>query len=121
MAIIIFILLCLPFSCAFAYTGDLSKTISGQPIREPLAFFVQKNWHGSQPNQYKSTKQFTQQGKTVVSMVINLPPYNGLTLQNTKAIRRICRAVTNSTESKTRYPMNFHSVALTQNLLGGQS
>jgi len=48
-----------------------------------------------------------------------LTDYDGLTLQNKRAVRRICRAVTNVTESKTRHPIPLYSVALTQKTLGG--
>lgn len=44
--------------------------------------------------------------------------YDGVTLQNSP-FWVICRAVTNSTESEPHHPMIFHSVVLTQKLLGG--
>ncbi len=105
------------------YDKALSQElVSGKPYRYLLAFFVSKICLDPQSSKGLNTNPLTHlQGKTVISKASNLPTsYNGLTLQNTIASRRICRAVANKTESKTRYPMTFHMV-LTQNLLGGLS
>lgn len=93
------------------YYKGLSKTSSGQASRYPLAFFVSDICLASQAKQIDNTAPYyLSQGKTV---------YDGLTLQNKRAFRRICRAVTTSTESKTRHPIHLYSVALTQKLVGG--
>lgn len=98
------------------YYIDLSKLISGLPSRTSLAFFVPDICIASQAKQDNSTA------------LIHLPAYrkhggntvyDGLTLQNKIAERRICGAVSNKTESKTRHPILLpYSVAFTQNLLG---
>ena len=99
-----------------SYYRGLSKLISGLPSRTSLAFFVSDICIASQAKQDSSTAH------------INLPAYrkhggntvyDGLTLQNKIAARRICGAVSNKTESKTRHPIRLsYSVAFTQNLLG---
>ena len=94
-----------------SYYGGLSKLTSGQASRYPLAFFVSNICLASQAKQMDNTAPYyLSQGKTV---------YDGLTLQNKRAFGRICRAVTTSTESKTRHPIPLYSVALTQKLVGG--
>ena len=94
-----------------SYYGGLSKNVSGQASRHPLAFFVSDICLASQAKQIDNTAPYyLSQGKTV---------YDGLTLQNKRAFGRICRAVTNVTESKTRHPIPLYSVALTQKTLGG--
>ena len=95
-----------------SYYGGLSKLTSGQASRYPLAFFVSDICLASQAKQIDNTAPYyLSQGKTV---------YDGLTLQNKRAFGRICRAVTNVTESKTRHPILLpYSVALTQKTLGG--
>ncbi len=103
------------------YYKALSKNNSDTPNREPLAFFVPKVYLGSQPIKLLSANHSTHllQGKTIISIankLLNL--YDGLTLQNTIAIRRICRAVTIVTESKTHHPI-INSVVLTQKTIGG--
>jgi len=113
---------------ASGYDERLSKLVSGQPIRNPLAFFVPDNGAASQavtmpsstaPNALKNASR----GQTIISMANHLPAdYDGLTLQNRTAERRICGAVSNKTESKTRHPiLSLYSVAFTQNLLGGHN
>ncbi len=103
------------------YYTALSKSNSDMPNRKPMAFFMPKDCLISQIKQYNSINHITplQQGKTVISKISNLSiSYGGLTLQNTKAIRRICRAVSVRTESKTHHLIN--NVVLTQKLTGGQ-
>ena len=98
------------------YYKDLSKSNSGQASRYLLAFFVSNICLASQAKHIVSTAPYyLLQGKTV---------YDGLTLQNKRALRRICKAVSVRTESKTRHPIpsvfnTAYSVALTQNLTGG--
>ncbi|WP_199508344.1 MULTISPECIES: hypothetical protein [unclassified Psychrobacter] len=109
-----------------SYYIDLSKTQSGQPIRYSLAFFVPVIGKDSQsvtnktdtaPRAYNSATR----GQTIISKAIPLPTdYDGLTLQNTTAERRICGAVALCTESKTRHPISlWYSVAHTQKHKGG--
>jgi len=108
------------------YYIDLSKNVSGQASRYSLAFFVPDNSAASQavtmtsstaPNAHLSASR----GHSLISIASHLlTDYDGLTLQNKRAVRRICRAVTNVTESKTRHPIPLsYSVALTQKTLGG--
>ena len=108
------------------YYIDLSKNVSDLPSRTLLAFFMPDNSAASQavpiyssiaPHAYLSVSR----GRTIISIANHLlTDYDGLTLQNTIAVRRICRAVTNVTESKTRHPILLpYSVALTQKTLGG--
>ena len=108
------------------YYIDLSKINSDLPSRKPLAFFVPDTSAASQavtipsstaPQAYSSATR----GQTIISIANHLlTDYDGLTLQNTIAVRRICRAVTNVTESKTRHPIPLpYSVAFTQKTLGG--
>ncbi|MGE6473668.1 hypothetical protein [Psychrobacter sp. NPDC078631] len=107
------------------YYIDLSKLTSGQASRDILAFFVPVIGMDSQsstkqtdtaPQAYSSATR----GQTIISIANHLlTDYDGLTLQNKIAERRICRAVSSKTESKTRHPISLlYSVALTQNLLG---
>ena len=107
------------------YYIDLSKTKSGKPDRYLLAFFVPVIGVGSQPlSKYTDTAPnahlSASRGQTIISIANHLlTDYDGLTLQNTIAERRICRAVAFSTESKTRHPISlWYSVALTQKLKG---
>ena len=108
------------------YYIDLSKISSDMPSRTPLAFFVPDNSAASQavtmtsstaPNAHLSASR----GHSLISIASHLlTDYDGLTLQNKRALRRICRAVTTSTESKTRHPILLpYSVAFTQKLVGG--
>ena len=109
------------------YYIDLSKEhASGTPSRYLLAFFMPDNSAASQavtihssiaPQAHLSASR----GQTIISIASHLlTDYDGLTLQNKRAVRRICRAVTNVTESKTRHPILLpYSVALTQKTLGG--
>ena len=108
------------------YYIDLSKNVSGQASRYSLAFFVPDNSPASQAvTIYSSTALrahlSASRGQTIISIANHLlTDYDGLTLQNKIAERRICRAVTNVTESKTRHPILLpYSVALTQKTLGG--
>ena len=107
------------------YYIDLSNLISDLPSRKPLAFFVPDNSAASQavtiyssiaPQAHLSASR----GQTIISIANHLlTDYDGLTLQNKIAVRRICGAVSNKTESKTRHPIPLpYSVAFTQNLLG---
>ncbi len=108
------------------YYIDLSKNVSDLPSRTLLAFFVPDTSAASQavsipssiaPNTHLSVTR----GHSLISTASHLlTDYDGLTLQNKIAVRRICRAVTNVTESKTRHPILLpYSVALTQKTLGG--
>ena len=108
------------------YYIDLSNLTSGQASRYLLAFFVPDNSAASQAVTIQSSTApqahlSVSRGQTIISKVSSLPTdYDGLTLQNKIAERRICRAVSSKTESKTRHPIFLlYSVALTQNLLGG--
>ena len=107
------------------YYIDLSNSTSGQASRYLLAFFVPDNSPASQavtmpsstaPNTHLSASR----GHSLISIANHLlTDYDGLTLQNTIAVRRICRAVSCRTESKTRHPISLlYSVALTQKLQG---
>ena len=90
-------------------------------LNEPkylLAFFVRKFWLASQATQDNSTAhlpQFT--GVIRHTYAHSVTSYGGVTLQNKR--KPICRAVSTKTESEPRHPMIFHSVVLTQNLVGG--
>ena len=94
------------------YYIDLSKISSGQPIRNPLAFFVSNICLASQAKHDSSTAPiYLSQGKTV---------YDGVTSQNKIANRRICGAVSTDTESEPRHPILLpYSVASTQKTVGG--
>ena len=108
------------------YYIDLSNSTSGQASRDFLAFFVPDNSAASQAVTMPSSTALNahlsaSRGHSLISIANHLlTDYDGLTLQNTIAVRRICRAVTNVTESKTRHPILLpYSVALTQKTLGG--
>ena len=107
------------------YYIDLSNLISDLPSRKPLAFFVLDNSAASQAvTIYSSIASqahlSASRGQTIISIASHLlTDYDGLTLQNKIAVRRICRAVACVTESKTRHPILLpYRVAFTQNLLG---
>lgn len=109
----------LPLVAGMMDNRDLSKTISGQASRYSLAFFVPKFWLASQANQDKDTTHRPKStGVNRHIMPALAAVYDGVTLQNSP-FWVICRAVTNSTESEPHHPMIFHSVVLTQKLLGG--
>ena len=125
LAILIIILLSLSSCYGLAYTTNLSKNVSGQASRNLLAFFVPvidtdsqslSKYTGTAPEAHISATR----EHSLISMANHLPTsYDGLTLQNIIAERRICRAVTNVTESKTRHPIpSSYSVASTQKTLG---
>ncbi|MGP5541576.1 hypothetical protein ACTXMH_03315 [Psychrobacter celer] len=108
------------------YYRVLSKNVSGQASRYLLAFFVPDNSPASQAVTMPSSTTLraylsASRGHSLISIASHLlTDYDGLTLQNKRAERRICRAVTNVTESKTRHPILLsYSVALTQKTLGG--
>jgi len=108
------------------YYIDLSKNVSGQASRYLLAFFVPDNSAASQAVTMPSSTTLrahlsASRGHSLISIAnYLLTDYDGLTLQNKIAVRRICRAVTNVTESKTRHPILLpYSVAFTQKTLGG--
>ena len=108
----------LPLMAGMMDNRDLSKTISGQASRYSLAFFVPKFWLASQASQDKDTTHHPKSiGVNRHIMPALAAVYDGVTLQNKR--KPICRAVTNSTESEPHHPMIFHSVVLTQKLLGG--
>ena len=107
------------------YYIDLSKITSGQASRYLLAFFVPDNSPASQavtmlsstaPNTHLSVTR----GYSLISIASHLlTDYDGLTLQNTIAVRRICGAASSDAESKTRHPILLpYSVALTHKSLG---
>ena len=107
------------------YYIDLSNSTSGQASRDFLAFFVPDTSAASQAVTIQSSTApqahlSVSRGQTIISKVSSLPTdYDGLTLQNKIAERRICRAVSSKTESKTRHPISLlYSVALTQKLQG---
>ena len=107
------------------YYRDLSKISSDMPSRTLLAFFVPDNSAASQAVTIRSSTApqahlSATRGQTIISKVTTSPTdYDGLTLQNKIAERRICRAVTTNTESKTRHPILLpYSVALTHKSLG---
>lgn len=111
--------------CKKRYYGVLSKNVSGQASRYLLAFFVPDNSPASQAVTIRSSTTLKAhlgalREYSLISKVNTSPTdYDGLTLQNKIAERRICRAVTNVTESKTRHPIPLlYSVALTQKTLG---
>lgn len=106
----------------------LKKHASGKPDRYLLAFFVPVIGVDSQslsiptdtaPQAHLSATR----GQTIISIAATqslLTDYDGLTLQNTIAVRRICRAVACVTESKTRHPILLpYSVAFTQKTTQG--
>lgn len=109
------------------YDGDLSKKhASGKSNRYLLAFFVPVIDVDAQslliptdtaPQAHLSASR----GQTIISIANHLlTDYDGLTLQNTIAERRICRAVACVTESKTRHPILLsYSVAFTQKTTQG--
>lgn len=110
-------------SCYYIY---LSKITSGQASRYLLAFFVPDNSPASQavtmpsstaPNTHLSVTR----GYSLIFIANHLlTDYDGLTLQNTIAARRICGAASSDAESKTRHPiLLLYSVALTHKSLGG--
>ncbi len=107
------------------YYIDLSKSTSGQASRDILAFFVPDNSAASQAVTIQSSTASqahtcATRGQTIISKVNTSPTdYDGLTLQNKTAVRRICGAVSCRTESKTRHPIPLsYSVAYTQKLQG---
>ena len=107
------------------YYIDLSKISSDVPSRKLLAFFVPDNSAASQAVTMPSSTTLrahlsASRGHSLISIANHLlTDYDGLTLQNKRAVRRICRAVTNVTESKTRHPILLpYSVALTHKLVG---
>lgn len=108
------------------YYIDLSNSTSGQASRDFLAFFVPDNSAASQAVTMPSSTTLrahlsASRGHSLISIANHLlTDYDGLTLQNKIAVRRICRAVSCRTESKTRHPISLlYSVALTQKLQGG--
>ena len=108
------------------YYEDLSKLNSDLPSRKPLAFFVPDNSPASQAVTIHSSTALrahlsASRGHSLISIASHLlTDYDGLTLQNKTAVRRICRAVSVKTESKTRHPILLpYSVAHTHNLTGG--
>ena len=109
------------------YYKDLSKNHeSGKPSRYLLAFFVPVIGVDSQSLSVPTDTALNAhlsatRGHSLISIANHLlTDYDGLTLQNKTAVRRICRAVTVKTESKTRHPISlWYSVAVTQKLTGG--
>lgn len=107
------------------YYIDLSNSTSGQASRDFLAFFVPDNSAASQAATMPSSTApqvhlSASRGQTIISIANHLlTDYDGLTLQNTIAVRRICGAVSCRTESKTRHPILLpYSVTFTQKLQG---
>jgi len=108
------------------YYIDLSKITSGQASRYFLAFFVPDNSAASQAVTMPSSTALkahlsATRGHSLISIASHLlTDYDGLTLQNKIAVRRICRAASSDAESKTRHPIFLpYSVALTHKSLGG--
>ena len=108
------------------YYIDLSKNVSGQASRYSLAFFVPDNSAASQAVTMPSSTTLrahlsASRGHSLISIASHLlTDYDGLTLQNKIAVRRICRAVACVTESKTRHPILLpYSVAFTQKTTQG--
>ena len=108
------------------YYIDLSKLNSGQASRDTLAFFVPDNSAASQAVTMPSSTTLrahlsASRGHSLISIASHLlTDYDGLTLQNKIAVRRICRAVACVTESKTRHPILLpYSVAFTQKTTQG--
>ena len=110
------------------YYRDLSNSNSGQASRYLLAFFVPDNSEASQADTIQSSAApkahlSASRAQTLIFMAAPqcLPnDYDGMTLQNKIAERRICRAVSVRTESEPRHPILLsYSVAPTQNLTGG--
>jgi len=108
-----------------SYYIDLSKITSGQASRDILAFFVPDNSAASQAVTMPSstapkTHLRATRGYSLISIASHLlTDYDGLTLQNKIAVRRICRAASSDAESKTRHPILLpYSVALTHKSLG---
>ena len=109
------------------YYKDLSKEhASGKPSRYLLAFFVPVIGVDSQSLSVPTDTALNAhlsatRGHSLISIANHLlTDYDGLTLQNKIAERRICRAVACVTESKTRHPISLlYSVALTQKTTQG--
>lgn len=108
------------------YKDLLKKHASGKSNRYSLAFFVPDNSAASQAITMPSSTTLrahlsASRGQTIIFTADNLlTDYDGLTLQNRTAERRICRAVACVTESKTRHPISlWYSVAFTQKLTQG--
>ena len=106
------------------YYINLSKITSGQASRYLLAFFVPDNGAASQAVTVSSSTApkahlRATRGYSLISIANHLlTDYDGLTLQNKIAERRICGAASSDAESKTRHPI-LYSVALTHKSLGG--
>ena len=108
------------------YYIDLSKEhASGTPSRYLLAFFMPDNSAASQAVTIHSSiapqaQLSASRGQTIISIANHLlTDYDGLTLQNKIAVRRICGAASSDAESKTRHPILLpYSVALTHKSLG---
>ena len=109
------------------YDGDLSKEhASGKSNRYSLAFFMPDTSAAPQAVTTQSSIALeahigATRGQTIISIANHLlTDYDGLTLQNKIAVRRICRAVACVTESKTRHPILLpYSVAFTQKITQG--
>ena len=96
----------------------LSKTNSDTPNRYPLAFFMPKYRLTSQVSDNLSVTHLTHfTGLNRHTYAQSVTSYGGVTLQNSP-FWVICRAVSSRTESEPHHPMTFHSVVLTQKLLG---
>lgn len=86
--------------------------VSGKAKPQLLAFFVPENRLTSQVTDKPSATllpHFTGVNRHI--LLATLPAvYDGVTLQNTIALWRICEAVADVTESEPHHPMMFHSV-----------
>lgn len=95
--------------------------VSGKAKPQLLAFFVPENRLTSQVNDEPSATllpHFTGVNRHI--LLATLPAvYDGVTLQNTIALWRICEAVADVTESEPHHPMMFHSVVNTQKPTSG--
>ena len=109
----------LPLVAGMMDNRVLSKSTSGQASRYSLAFFAPKYRLTSQVTDIDSaTHRPKLTGVNRHIMPALAAVYDGVTLQNSP-FWVICRAVSSRTESEPHHPMTFHSVVITQKLLGG--
>lgn len=113
--------LCLPLVAGVTDNNATTKLLAAMPSRHPLAFFVPRFCLTSQVGNTKAQTHlnpFT--GLNRHTYARSVTSYGGVTLQNIKAFRRICRAVTVCTESEPRHPLrNFrNTVVITQKQIG---
>ena len=111
----------LPLVAGMMDNKDLSNNhVSGKAKPQVLAFFVPKFRLLSQSGDNKAQihlPQFTGVNRHIMPALAAV--YDGVTLQNTIALWRICEAVADVTESEPHHPMMFHSVVNTQKPTSG--